>query len=295
MTDRRHIRRADLLRGIKEVARYGETDVTLGRRVGTICLDKPEKNVTLDQARRKLVFNTNPTVEGSEKGLLDAFLLLSHAPDESIAQFARRYGVLSIESFNHPGWWAESLDHWRGIIARAHLTLLVAVAIHDGRPIGEEMWSGLAPWWNEWRRVEPKRRDILRLQDVLDSWIRWAEIRQVIQLERSADGLRPTFLFTNTTGAAGPTLTMRGALALQIVSAATLSGRLVSCSACGRAYATKRRPSANQRNYCDLPDCQREAWRYAKGRERSGVARSRKRATRASRLSSARARGGSNG
>jgi len=68
-----------------------------------------------------------------------------------------------------------------------------------------------------------------------------------------------------------------GSIALQLMLAATRQAGLALCAVCGEEYPPTRRPSEGRPNYCNKKDCQREASRRRKARQRGQIQKKSKR------------------
>ena len=159
-----------------------------------------------------------------------------------IVQGCRPEAVEDSERFT--GW--EPLAQWRRW-ARETLALLnVAASLHEGQPGPVDKWSIVfegvarrAPWWKQ-----STTTDRLVLAHVLNEWMVLANVRPLITW---SIGRPPEVILTS---GSGDDATLFGALACQLVFAATRSEGMAVCSSCGEMYAPIRRPRADQRRYC---------------------------------------------
>lgn len=191
--------------------------------------------------------------------LLERFLGLATAPDQSILQFARRYGPLGICPHGLPdshdpgcrpvGWQDgrchESLKEWR-FYSRQTLALLKITAglTRDQLPSADD-WQAVyerseqtAPWWT--RGVEVERSAV---EDVLQEMLALGSPRLTATWKpgcRPALEIEPGGLF--------------GAIAIQTCLRAAQSDSLARCDGCTRWFTPpKRKPKAGQRAFC--PEC----------------------------------------
>lgn len=161
------------------------------------------------------------------------------------------------------------LDTWRDFAARARATLDLAACIQRGEATSPEDWERLRPWWFDgWAILVKQKRQAERnqLADVLNAWLRLAEVRPRFSWPRTSS----TIVFTNIEGVDEGQLTMLGAVALQIVRAVGRARSIETCSGCGDTYLRQRQAPAGRANYC--PKCGlKSAWRDAQARRRAGI------------------------
>lgn len=189
--------------------------------------------------------------------------------------------------------WSEPIQAWRDLSSQAATMLKLAHGLHGGgarvgshsdwerlpryrtqlihRPSAEtgprkvsEGTSFRRNWKPEPGPVPatiPAAREWLGV--VIDEWLRWGDLRIVVDWGRTATlKIRSVSLF--------------GAVALEVARAVARAEDLTTCSGCGIAYAPSRTPKPDQNNYC--PECRGKGvpQRDAQRRQRQGTAKPRK-------------------
>lgn len=201
--------------------------------------------------------------------LLEEFVRLADRPAEAVLSYARRWGVLGIcehglpLSHNPPptplgpgsfpmtwcrplaaesGVFREPLDAWWRYSRQYRAVLNLAACLHDGRLGQPEDWKVLfykeseeraVPWWR--RRMDAEWSV---LSFVVNEWLDIARVRIRHVFERGKHDLPMSGM------------ALFGALALQLLLAATRTDGLAICSACGLSYRPSRQPTTNRRRYC---------------------------------------------
>ena len=227
----------------------------------------------------------------AESRLLLKFIELEDAEDTSILDFARRYGILHlceqeglpvghatarpIQNFCAPKGWpdecAEALADWRAWARRGGAALRLAAAIHDGQEGEFEDWMAVAP--GSVVEIEGKtiemRPGVLRVDREFVRG-RWDALALIISAWVDAAALRPRCIAVGHSietklAAPNPYSGLFAVISSQILFAAAKANRLYSCSACGRLYIPKHKPTFGRDTYC--PQCGiRAAWRAASAR-----------------------------
>lgn len=202
------------------------------------------------------------------RGLLDAFVPLADAPDDAVAAFARRYGVLGCCRHGEP------FPHVRD-------------AQGERCPVGDRGRDPLATW----RALAMDARDILMsarvsvdpvrrypfplsaaLSHVEDRWLRRAAPRLAVAVApvhrrmRRGDPVPPPVVAIGHDG-----FGLFAALAVQLLVAVQGAEGLASCASCQRPFFPRVRRRTGQRRYCTacgLAAARRNATRVWRARQR---------------------------
>ena len=233
----------------------------LGRPFDVDFVLRPDR-VALDKGRGMLVFDTKvPVMDPPRPRLLDEFLGLREPSDSDIEAFAAKYGVLSVEPFRKGelGVFEEPLSLWRDYLSRARASLAVAAKLHLYEPGNQDDWKRLRPWWRpEWADVFAGHKDLTQKEaqlaiqrhwcvDVMTTWLELVELRPCFRWRRTTQGVG----FTNLQGVDEGSVTMSGALALQLVAAASAASKIAVCSGCGLPYRRRWHSTTGRRNFCE--------------------------------------------
>lgn len=273
-------KRANLIADVKRHSQLagmtdGEGSARLGRPINTpgllrpdVVAMNPEQGVLLYDTSQPLVFDV------VRPELLDLFVALVDASDAEIWRFAQRYGVLGVQSFWEPGFYAEELKQWRYWAARIRAVLSAASSLQRGETICSGDWALLeAPHVDLWTRVfaghsdlsaSEKRRYIERncVKDVLNAGLEIARVRPSFSWFTATSGIA----FTNVDHITGE-LTLAGVLALQVALACGRAEAIATCSGCHLPYLRRWHSPTGRGNYCDRCGI-RAAWRDSKRRKR---------------------------
>lgn len=219
------------------------------------------------------------------EGLLGSFLALKDAPDESLAEFARRHGVLcafrdpthQIVDFsngqfsNDPEFddsdRVETIVEWRQTIDLVELILRCFIKTRQGDAtsvfdavMGSRFWPDGSP-----RKTGEAEAMLALLPDFLgaarpvrypsndsDDWLD-SIAERVVNSMLAAGGTNYT---VNASRDFLPVLGPRSllaALGLQLASVLANSALVAACSECQALFRPKRKPASGRRTYC--PDC----------------------------------------
>lgn len=252
-----------------------------GRRINAVQFLRPDV-VWLDTERRRLRFKTEPLVcEAVPPELLDGFMALDGASDEQICRFAQKYGVLAVEEFvsgsgeDHE----EELEPWRYWIARVRAVISGAASLHNGEAIRAEDWNRLdPPAAKEWEAGFRLMRDLSSadrrafteqrcVADVLNEFLARARVRPCFTWFPPDGGIS----FTNLQGTVDEdSITLSGALALQVVLLCARAESIATCSGCRVPYFRQWHSPTGRRNYCKSCRDRGVAWRDSKRVLRAG-------------------------
>jgi hypothetical protein len=244
----------------------------LGRPIDTLTVWRPSV-VTFDPGRRSILYDTRRTLwDPPRPELLDRFVALAEASDEGIVTFAQQNGVLGLTSFLEEGVYEEPLDTWRMWILRVRAILAAAAAVYQGEQVRDDDWIQMAAptaeRWTELMRADTtrtpaeKRAVIERncLQDTLNYCLAETRVRPCFTWWRSEGGIT----FTNLFGFWGEgSVTLSGALALQLVLACSRAQSIATCSGCLTPYLRQWHSPTGRRNYCKKCGI-KAAWRDSK-------------------------------
>ena len=200
-------------------------------------------------------------------GLLEGFLALAEQPASAVLDYARRWGVLLVCKHNLPaghrltggpstrtggykscslhsrrggaGYW-EPIEVWRDWARRARSVLQLAEQLSDGRLGSPDNWRGISPvplaMYLPPKTIVEAR---LSLVSAVQTWLEWGRA----QVSIAWTGKSPDVTLGRNR--------LLGALAIELLFTMTRSRGFALCSSCGRSYAPKRRPRADQRRYCE--------------------------------------------
>lgn len=232
----------------------------------------------LDGAVARQAIVTRSKAEQEGRGILDEFLFLSDAPNESILQYARTWGVLELCRHNLPAGHEFSLDShlrlplllkvpkawhtelpanprqcrslgreplatWRFFSRQAKALLNIAADLQRGRLGQREDWAAILR--NGVTPVQSLDTHRSCTRDVLEDWLSLGRIKPAIDDRTGALTWTGADLF--------------GELAVQIALAAKALDGQVFCIVCGKPYEPKRRVIRRGFNYCPAEKCQRRA------------------------------------
>jgi len=221
---------------------------------------------------------TRSKAEQQGRGILDEFLLLSDAPNETILQYARTWGVLELCRHNlpachefslnkylrfpaplvEPKTWrtelppdprqcrplgCEPLATWRFLSRQAKALLNVAANLRWDRLGQREDWAQLLREGVTPAQSLDAHRSCAR--DVLEDWLSLGRVKPAI------DDLTGRLTWTGAD--------LFGELVVQMALAAEGVDGQVYCIACGKPYEPKRRVIRRGFNYCPAEKCQRQA------------------------------------
>lgn len=185
-------------------------------------------------------------------GLLEGFLSLADAKDKDILRYARQWGVLALckhglptshfsecRPLDWPGPCAEPLTAWRHYAKEANALVRLSLKLGRNTLPQKQDWSGL-PLRRPPRSVEAGR---LLVAERITRWLTHGGVRARLAWRQT----RPTMSF----GGGG----LFGALAIQLMLAASRTSGVAICSGCGMGYLPSRQPRAKERHYCE--ECRR--------------------------------------
>jgi hypothetical protein len=218
------------------------------------------------------------TGEGSSGGsikpprdLLERFTRLADAPDQDIAAFASRFGVLGIcehgaPASHSPGcrplrcdregggqdyyaW--EPISAWRHYSGQTRAALNVAACLHDGKAGTAEDWQRIyarttialagepVPWWPRDRHDSfLLAGERFMLGQVLNELLHIAGVSPVVEWHRP----KPQIVLSGGG--------LFGQVVVRLAMAVVRTSGLAICSGCGAAYSPERRPAPGRRTYC---------------------------------------------
>lgn len=213
----------------------------------------------------------------SDPELLSRFTKLADAPPSRILKFARRWGVLGIckhlvpythnrpplfrgekrfwctPTRNEDGKFWEPIDAWHAYSRQMQSMLRVAANLHQGRPGEVKDWNiiyDLGPTGDGdgLGRYVNSDRHFFTL--IVNFWIKVGSVR-------------PNFSWSGDAAFVSFDTHLFGALVGQLLTLVSRTKGLGFCSGCGDPFIpVRRRPKADQRNYCVT--CGRKAaWRDA--------------------------------
>jgi hypothetical protein len=259
----------------------GDGGSRIGRHVETLTVVRPDR-VWLSEDATALIYTTEaPLVSDVPKPeALDVFVALANATPEAICAFAQKFGVLDVDALATPGLYQESIEAWRGWIARLGAILAGAASLHSEQPIGSPEWEAVnastATVWAELinkqhRDASAKQRQLfvqrLALTDVLNELLSITRIRPCFTWFRNSG-----ILLTNLHGFFNEgSLSLSGYLAAQLVLACGRADSIATCSGCGVPYMRRWRSTTGRRNYCQACGL-RAAWRDSKRAKRMALA-----------------------
>ena len=220
-------------------------------------------------------------------GMLDAFVRIRTGRD--VVGFANRYGVLHLcaahdlpKSHNARRWSrltdvceskreAEPIAVWLQFAEEARAILRVAAAIQAGHDAAI----------GDLQRIWPAGAELIPLQAFAENGLTGGHdaLFLTAAAERWVDlgGVRPHLVFRDghpflaLDGSDMGTVSIFGALAMQMLTAVTRSHGVVACSGCGEVYVrTNRKAQQGRRNYC--PTCREDG---VPGRQRQRARRER--------------------
>lgn len=209
-------------------------------------------------------------------GVLMRFLRLSNAPPEEILKFASEWGVLDLCKHMNPrthkklskedgpceqlqfSWgdlW-EPAEVWRDFARQARAILRVASELNKNKQGHFQDWRVLSPARTKelGRSMFAFEMERSALAQMVEDWLADGNVR----LRFTWAGDRPLIYFN---------CNILGFIACQLMFAISRNQGIATCSSCGNLYPPKRRPRANQRNYCNLCG-KRAAWRDAQADRR---------------------------
>ncbi len=204
---------------------------------------------------------------------------LDEAPAERILAYARRHGRFGFCEHGDPSHRVlfgscgtvlrtvsgqpavcEEVQWWRNLAAHARALLNAAAQLSKGR-VDDLTLARLNPQlFFSARLLKAARRDpALFVVYGLELWLRFFQVRPRVfynsrrkRFEIRVDGAPP----------------LPGAIALQIMLAATRSAGIAVCSSCGKLFTRSRRPNPNRNAYCETCGI-RATWREAQARYRA--------------------------
>lgn len=203
-------------------------------------------------------------------GLLQSFLKLREAEARPILGFARRWGPLGFRLSDLPasrsfpwqgpirkargiadavvrwprGEYRESLEEWRRLATQAHSLLRIAGRLFGGTPGNDDDWMNVSP-----QLAESYPRDS-RLSPELVG-LEWSHLVFVLREWIAQGGVRPNV--SERAGSLRLSLSgdrLLGALAVQLLFAASRRKGIYVCSECGKEFRPSRNPPANKRHFC---------------------------------------------
>ncbi len=232
------------------------------------------------------------------RDLLDRFVRLASASDDTVLRFAEKYGVVALCAKHRDPLsnrrhvvadWASPkcamlgganpyvpIAWYRGFARWARSILNLAERIHDGNPGGSADWEFVYPGYSDIRNkgfgrsfkpVGLSERDVVQadrevLAQMLDWWL--SEVDARLHFQWDWNDPRPRVSLN-----AG---SLPGAIVVSLVFAVGRSGGLAICTSCGIVYSPERQPAKGRRNYCDSDEC-----RKAMRRDTTRASRERKR------------------
>lgn len=220
-------------------------------------------------------------------GLLASFLQLQSAQPKAIKGFAKRWGPLGVRATNLPSsrtfpwrpsksfesgvtstivqWpehqYTESVAEWRAWSAMAHSLLRICASLRAGKRGLPEDWNRVqqVPSWqgSSFDGIDSER---LRLKAALE--MEWGLVVFTLQEWIARGGVRPNLHYKAnrvpesladrswrlrlTLGGNG----LLGALAVQLVTAASRSRGVFLCDDCGKEYRPTRNPNPDRAQRC---------------------------------------------
>ena len=209
---------------------------------------------------RRLGLRSQPTANGSEPNMLEAFIRLANAQDDSVARFALRWGVLRDGEWLLEG--SEPLAEWRAVAEHFAAVMDVAARLRIGDAVDPERWArlGRTGLVDVELLAGPDGEPEVRLRHQLWPLSPFARqcsppeaVGYIVSgwLRRSAVGLGLSW--TDRPQVVLVPRSLLGGLALQLAFAVSGADGLALCSSCGRPFTPKRRPAAGRRAYC--PTC----------------------------------------
>lgn len=214
-------------------------------------------------------------------GLLESFLELRNARPKAIMGFAKRWGPLGLQETNLPegrsfpwrprrafesgvtdtiviwpgGEYREPVAAWRGWAMQAYALLRICAALRGGRRGRPDDWAFVSdkPWKDvNFEGMAPSEAIAVEwglVVFVLQEWIARGRVRPNVRYKwfsvpaKLAD--RSWRLRLSLGGDR-----LLGALAVQLVFAASRTREIFLCDGCGKEFRPKRNPNANQHQFC---------------------------------------------
>jgi hypothetical protein len=241
---------------------------SLYRPVATMALWPPPSRIEVDGEDLVLTDERHAS-EGKPPnrypgpGMLEEFVGLEHAPNHTIAAYARLWGVLDICTHGLPASHnpaslltrlgerrsacfrqdREPIEAWRFFAAHARATLGVAAEIWRGRPGSAEDCHVL--WSQHGLSGEMSREVAFQVEQVMDAVGYWLELGDVAPRFWWWGSTPPSITFESANGG------LFGVLAMQIALAVVRTDGLAICSGCSIPYVPPRAPRNGRRRYCD--------------------------------------------
>ena len=247
-------------------------------------LDRPIKPGMLRVPKRVELLNnqlhyndTDYRLVPTSPVLLQSFIALKEADNNSILRFAKRWGVLRICRHGLPDshlpygqmndqvmghafkfcspqdtdlvegcWYCERISEWRTWAAEIEAVLNIAANLNNGKVGSDQDWAQLSKWIEEgvwdllYEPLEPLESQFRLFIWVLRGWIEVANLHPSLTRK---DGKWSLSFFTGG---------LFQGLTLRLILAVTTTDSLAVCSACGVSYFPERRPDSQRRNYCQL-------------------------------------------
>lgn len=260
-------------------------------------------------------------VQCSEKrpggGLLESFLGLRDGTAEEVRRFAARWGPLGLgetrlpvsRSFPWKGpnlrraenwqtvvdWpetgYRETVAKWRGYAAHANALLRLSSTLRSGKRGSPEDWAFVhnGPAWEGVDFDQLSSREALALEwasvvFALQQWMAWGSVRPNV----NAKWHRVPASIADRAWRLRLTLSgerLLGALAVQLVFAASRARAIYLCDGCGKEYRPSRMPSDKTMRYCakctrnGVPGRNAARAYYARNRAKISKRRKERRAT----------------
>jgi hypothetical protein len=275
---------------------YSQSPHQLGRPLATGTWGAPE-NLRLADGRVKWSSEGEWRQIDPPTDLLDRVTRLVDADDETVADFARSYGLLllcarhrlphthsrivgqrnvfsrydcPIQGGRNP---FVEVETYRALARKVRAIINLAAMLHMKKETDSKDWavlgydekpiSHLGAW--TWESTQPDSEEEARqerevLGDLIDEWLDQCDLRPRFGWHEGRHFDGPSFQIT----AAG----LRGAVAMNVVLAVTKSDGFALCTSCKGAYAPRQKPKTGRNNYC--PGCRGPGrWRDAKRRARA--------------------------
>jgi predicted RNA-binding Zn-ribbon protein involved in translation (DUF1610 family) len=213
--------------------------------------------------------------------LLTRFIELVDASDDKILAYARQYGRIGLckhgelqhLASDYPeciqdglgGKFVEPVERWRENAKHARALLNAIAQFSKSGKVADQTLIALNPKLGLSAAAlrEARTTDGAFIAAWTQIWLRACKVRPVIVYD-----LRSKRFHFRLQGRPG----LGGALAMQLMTLASKSKGIASCSSCARLFSPKRRPSAARESYC--PNCGiQAAWRDAQRRRRQNAQR----------------------